>query len=176
MNSENSKIEVLLEQLAPVVLPPAEFPPADIVRDTDREELLERIETNASKVDISLTDEHWKVINFLFDFYTDCCEANEVVYKKHTKYWEYIDCIRNYDCKHELEGADEASCQYGILSRKEAIKAYRVYRILLKAFEEQGGKKHLYTLFPYGPVFTIHLLAQLPRLVGDVDPHLGTAY
>jgi hypothetical protein len=46
----------------------------------------------------------------------------------------------------------------------------------LKAFSEKGGKKHLYRLFPYGPLFTIHLLAQLPRLRNDVDPHFGTAY
>lgn len=176
MSNKDLKIDDLIEQLAPVILPPAEYPPADIVRDTPREELIERVKQNAEELGMELTDDHWEVINFLFDFYVNCTEANPTAYKGHNKYWEYIDCVRNNECTPDLEGADEDKCKYGSLSRKDAIEAYRVYRILVKAFKDKGGKKHLYKLFRFGPLFTIHLLAQLPRLVGDVDPHMGTAY
>ena len=81
----------------------------------------------------------------------------------------------HHDCEEDAETINE-QCPFGQLSVKEATKAYRVYRVLLKAYKKKGGKKHLYKLFPYGPLFTIHLLAQLPRLINDVDPHYGTAY
>lgn len=175
MSIGDSKLEALLDQLAPVILPPAEYPPADVVRDTPREDIAERIKNNAAEIGMDLNDEHWEVINFLFDFYENCCETREPHYLGQKHYWEYIDCIRNHDCNEDKETATE-KCPYGQLSVKEATKAYRVYRVLLKAFKNKGGKKHLYTLFPYGPLFTIHLLAQLPRLINDVDPHYGTAY
>ena len=176
MITEDSKLDSLLERLAPVMLPPAEYPPADVVKDTPREDIIERIENNSAVIDMTLTDDHWEVIHFLLDFYTYCCKANKTAYEGKNKYWEYIDCLQYGDCNHPIENADEDKCVFGQLSRKEAIKAYRVYRVLLKAFTEKGGKKHLYQLFPYGPLFTIHLLAQLPRLINDVDPHYGTAY
>ena len=176
MTLNNKELDDLFDQIAPVLLPPAEYPPADVVRDTPREDLLARIKSNAEEVGISLTEDHWEVINFLFDFYVNCCEEKPTAYKGHKKYWEYIDCIRNNDCEAEMDAKSGKKCPYGQLSRSEAIKAYRVYRILMKAFKTKGGKKHLYQLFPYGPLFTIHLLAQLPRLVDDVNPHYGTAY
>lgn len=176
MSNADLTLVDLIEQLAPVILPPAEYPPADIVRDTPREELIERIKQNAEEVGIELTDEHWEVINFLFDFYENCTEANPTAYKGKNKYWEYIDCVRNKECTPGLEGADDDKCQYGSLSRKDAIEAYRVYRVLAKAFKDKGGTKHLYKLFRFGPLFTIHLLAQLPRLIGDVNPHTGSAF
>ena len=176
MSIGDEKLDALLEQLAPVLLPPAEYPPADVVRDTPREEIIERIIKNAKYIDIELTDDHWDVINFLFDFYVYCCETKDPGYLGHKKYWQYIDCISDVDCEKKLDAGSDANCQFGQLNTKEAIKAYRVYRVLLKAFKDKGGKKHLYELFPYGPLFTIHLLAQLPRLINDVDPHYGTAY
>lgn len=176
MSFDKQKLDDLLEQLAPVLLPPAEFPPADIVRETPREELIQRIKDNAEEIGYELTDEHWEVINFLFDFYVHCTEENPTAYKGHKKYWEYIDCVRNNECEADMDARAGEKCPYGQLSRKEALKAYRVYRVLVKAFKDKGGKKHLYKLFPYGPLFTIHLLAQLPRLVEDIDPHYGTAY
>ena len=175
MSIGDTRLDVLLDELAPVLLPPAEFPPADVVRDTPREELIERIENNSEVVGIELTDDHWEVINFLFDFYENCCETKEPHYLGHKGYWEYIDCVRNRDCEEDEETISE-KCPYGQLSAKEATKAYRVYRVLLKAYKNKGGKRHLYKLFPYGPLFTIHLMAQLPRLINDVDPHYGTAY
>ena len=175
MSIGDKKLEVLLEQLAPVILPPTEYPPADVVRDTPREELEERIKTNASEIGLELTEEHWEVISFLFDFYENCCKTKEPHYLGQKKYWEYIDCIRHHDCEEDKETITQ-KCPYGQLSVKEATNAYRVYRVLLKANKGKGGKKHLYKLFPYGPLFTIHLLAQLPRLINDVDPHYGTAY
>ena len=176
MDSGREKLDVLLGKLAPVILPPAEYPPADIVRNTPREEIIERIKNNAKSVGINLEDAHWEVINFIFDFYVHCCETKDPKYLGHKEYWKYIDCEYDADCQHVDDASNTALCQYGQLSTKEAIKAYRVYRILLKAFKDKGGKKHLYKLFPYGPLFTVHLLAQLPRLINDVDPHYGTAY
>ncbi len=176
MAINKAELEALLDQLAPVMLPPADYPPADIVRDTPREELVERVKNNAEEVGIALSDDHWEVINFLFDFYTHCCETRDPGYLGPEAYWRYADCTKDGQCLDPLDAANDSTCPYGQLSTKEAIKAYRVYRILLKAFKEKGGKKHLYQLFPYGPLFTIHLLAQLPRLIDDVDPHMGTAY
>ena len=175
MSIGDTRLDVLLEELAPVLLPPAEYPPADIVRDTPREELIDRIENNAEVVGLDIDDKHLEVINFLFDFYENCCETKAPHYLGQKGYWEYIDCVRHHDCDEDKETVSE-KCPFGQLSVKEATKAYRVYRILLKAFKNKGGKKYLYKLFPYGPLFTIHLLAQLPRLINDVDPHFGTAY
>lgn len=176
MNTTDENLDAILDELAPVALPPADYPPAVIVRDTPREELLERVRTNAKTVGIELTDEHFEVINFLFDFYQYCCEGEQPVYAGSKAYWDYIACLNDPKCVQEEERKNEEVCRYGKLSKKEATSAYRVYRILLKAFRDKGGKKHLYRLFPYGPIFTIHLLAQLPRLRHDVDPHFGTAY
>ena len=175
MSIGDSKLDVLLERLAPVILEPAEFPPADVVRDTPREEIIERIKNNATDIGLELNDEHWDVINFLFDFYVNCCESKEPHYQGQKNYWEYIDCLRHHDCEEDKDTIIE-KCPYGQLSVKQATNAYRLYRILLKAYKDKGGKRHLYKLFPYGPLFTIHLLAQLPRLINDVDPHYGTAY
>ena len=175
MSIGDKQLDDLLEKLAPVLLPPAEFPPADVVRDTPREELLERIKENAELIELALNDEHWDVINFLLDFYENCCESEAPHYVGQKDYWDYIDCVRKHECNEDEDSTTE-KCSLGQLSAKEATKAYRVYRVLLKAFKDKGGKKHLYKLFPYGPLFTIHLLAQLPRLVNDVDPHYGTAY
>ncbi len=176
MNAGNEKLNTVLAELAPIVLPPADYPPATIVRDTPREELNARIQKNAEKVGMELTAAHWEVINFLFDFYVNCCEAEDPRYLNQATYWKYVDCLYDDTCENPLESKDTKDCPYGKLSAHEATNAYRVYRILLKAFEKQGGKKYLYELFPYGPIFTIHLLAQLPRLRHDVDPHFGTAY
>ncbi len=176
MSTEQAKLTDILSKLSPVILPPADYPPSAIVRDTPREELIERIRNNAREVDIELTDEHWEVINFLLDFYVNCCEANDPGYVSQQAYWKYVDCSYDDQCENPLDQVEPEHCPYGKLSAREATNAYRVYRILLKAFADKGGKKHLYRLFPYGPLFTIHLLAQLPRLRHDVDPHFGTAY
>ncbi len=175
MSIGNTRLDVLLEELAPVLLPPAEYPPADIVRDTSREELIDRIENNAEVVGVDIDDKHLEVINFLFDFYENCCETKEPHYLGQKDYWKYIDCLCHHDCEENKDSINE-KCPFGQLSVKEATSAYRVYRMLLKVYKDKGGKKHLYKLFPYGPLFTIHLLAQLPRLINDVDPHSGTAY
>ena len=176
MNTGDERLEGIPARLAPVVLPPADFPPAQIVRDTPREELRDRIRKNAEEVGIELTEAHWEVIDFLLDFYTYCCETHAPRYTDMRAYWRYIDCLKDPQCESEMEGKKTETCQYGQLSATEATSAYLVYRVLLKAFADKGGKKHLYELFPYGPVFTIHLLAGLPRLRHDVDPHFGTAY
>ncbi len=43
-------------------------------------------------------------------------------------------------------------------------------------FEFQGGRKHLYRLFPDGPLSTIHELADLPSLGNETDKSFGTSW
>ncbi len=175
MNNQE-QLDKILSEVAPVMLPPADYPPATIVRDTPREELEKRIRDHAQKAGIDLSDEHWEVIHFLFDFYTHCTEDTPGSYLNQMSYWKYVDCDNDPDCVNPEDHADDKDCPYGQLSAREAINGYRVFRILSKAFRDKGGKRHLYRLFPLGPIFTIHLLAQLPRLLNDVDPHYGTAF
>jgi len=176
MKIDQIQLEETLSKLSPILLPPAEYPPAVIVRDTPQSELLDRIRSNAEKINLTLTNEHYEVINFLFDFYVNCCEFLDPGYTAQKVYWKYVDCTLEEDCVDRLDQSADQRCQYGQLSANEATSAYRIYRILLKAFSEKGGSRHLYELFPYGPLFTIHLLAQLPRLRNDVNAHFGTAY
>ena len=176
MRHENKAVEQLLSRVQPIMLPAKNYPPAVIVRDTPRDEIIDRIRHNAQNAELALGEEHWEVINFLFDFYSNCCEMNDPGYLSQQVYWKYVDCAYDRDCVNALDGKDDKNCQYGQLSSQEATDARRIYRILLKAFEEKGGAKHLYRLFPSGPLFTIHLLASLPRLRHDADPHFGTAY
>ena len=170
-------IQEIQTSLPSVTLSPTEFPPADIVRDTPREELLERVRRNAEKIGLTLTEEHWQVIDFLFDFYAKCCDSHSPRYLEQQVYWRYVDRQQQLDqVKDECDEDDLQCCPHGRLGSNEALKAYRVYRVLLKAFRDQGGKRFLYEHFPYGPLYTIHLLAQLPRLMNDADTHSGTAY
>ncbi|HEC06545.1 MAG TPA: hypothetical protein ENJ12_06825 [Thiolapillus brandeum] len=173
MTTENDRLDAILNELAPVLLPPADYPPAYIVRDTPRDELMERIRRNAGEVGIDLTEAHYEVIRFVLDFYAHCCAADQPGYTDFLAYWRQVDSQRQED---KAAGDGKEVCRFGRLSAREATNAYRVYRVLLKAFADKGGKRYLYRLFPYGPVFTIHLLARLPRLRHDVDPHFGTAY
>lgn len=43
-------------------------------------------------------------------------------------------------------------------------------------FAQQGGRKHLYQLFPDGPLSTIHELADLPSLGNETDQSFGTRF
>lgn len=43
-------------------------------------------------------------------------------------------------------------------------------------FIPQGGRKHLYRLFPDGPLSTIHYLADLPGLSNENDRSFGTSF
>ena len=176
MPHDDKTLANMLKVAQPVSLPPIEYPPAIIVRDTPREKIESRIRSNAEKMGVELGEEHWEVIRFLFDFYEHCCNTDDPGYISQEVYWKYVDCLYDDDCRNEMAGEDDGDCPYGQLSRTEASKAYPVYRILAKAFKDKGGSKHLYTLFPYGPLYTIHLLAQLPRLRNDANPHFGTAF
>jgi hypothetical protein len=126
------------------------------------------------------------VIHFLFDFYESFYETKVphylVLYQTciarvpgQKNYWEYIDYICHHDCDKDKETVTE-KYPFERLGVKKATKAYRVYRILLKAFKNKGGKRYLYKLFPYESLFMIHLLAQVTYLINDIDPHYGTIY
>ena len=167
----DEKLDKILAALDPIELPPADYPPAVIVRESDRDELLARVKDNAKTTGIELTDAHYEVINFLFDFYSHCCAQDDPGFIDPLNYWKKVDKMQAQD-----DSDNNAQCEYGQLSAAEALNAYRIYRVLVKAFKDKGGKKHLYQLFPYGPIFTIHLLAQLPRLLNDTDRHYGTAF
>lgn len=167
---QDDKLDNILKALDPIELPPADYPPAVIVRESDREELLARIRDNAKITGIEFTEEHQQVIDFLLDFYANCCALDDPGFIDPLNYWKKVDKMQ----RHEDESSE--GCVYGQLSSQEALNAYRVFRVLEKAFKDKGGKKHLYRLFPYGPIFTIHLLAQLPRLLNDTDRHYGTAF
>jgi hypothetical protein len=95
------------------------------------------------------------VIHFLFDFYESFYETKVphylVLYQTciarvpgQKNYWEYIDYICHYGCDKDKETVTEKR-HFGRLSIKKATKAYRVYRILLKAFKNKGGKRYLVT-------------------------------
>lgn len=174
MNTANQTLlESTLNEIAPVLLPPADYPPTSIVKDTPRDEMVERIKANAAKANLTLTDEHWDVIHFLFDLYTHCCEDTPGSYLNQMAYWKKID---DQVAQDKADNKADLPCRYGSLTVNQSLRAYNVFRLLTRAYKEQGGKKYLYKLFPLGPVFTIHLLAQLPRLRDDVDPHFGTAF
>ncbi len=176
LTEQDDKLNAILEALDPVALPPADYPPAVIVRESDRDELMARIAENAKTTGIDLSDEHYEVINFLFDFYSNCCAADDPGFINPLHYWKKVDKMQRKDNGNTTAHDSTDTCPYGQLSSREALDALRVYRVLTKAFKDKGGKKHLYRLFPYGPIFTIHLLAQLPRLLHDVDTHYGTAF
>jgi len=48
--------------------------------------------------------------------------------------------------------------------------------MLQDEFEPKGGRKHLYKLFPDGPLSTIHELADLPSLGNETDKSFGTRW
>lgn len=54
--------------------------------------------------------------------------------------------------------------------------ARQLMKIMHEEFKEQGGRKHLYRLFPDGPLSTIHELIDLPNLGNQVDLGFGTSY
>ncbi len=168
---QNEKLDHILKALDPIELAPAEYPPAVIVRESDRDELMARVKENAQATGIQLDQDHYEVIDFLFDFYSNCCAQDDPGFIDPLNYWKKVDKMQAKDSSDNTE-----RCPYGQLSSSEALNAWRIYRVLVKAFKDKGGKKHLYTLFPFGPIFTIHLLAQLPRLLNDTDRHYGTAF
>ncbi len=55
-------------------------------------------------------------------------------------------------------------------------KARDIAEELWSAFEEKGGRKYLYELFPAGPVSTAAELADLPKPLGAEDPSFGVAF
>ncbi len=173
---QDEKLDAIVKALDPVLLPPADYPPAVIVHESDREDLMARIRQNAEVTGIALTDEHFEVMDFLLDFYSHCCAADDPGFINPRHYFSMVDKMQSNENGNTTAHERTEACQYGQLSASEALDAYRVYRVLTKAFKHKGGKKYLYKLFPYGPIFTIHLLAQLPRLLHDVDPHYGTAF
>ncbi len=55
-------------------------------------------------------------------------------------------------------------------------KAREIAEELWKLFEDKGGRKYLYEIFPEGPVNTAAELADLPKPLGATDPSFGVAF
>lgn len=54
--------------------------------------------------------------------------------------------------------------------------ARQLMNIMHQEFADQDGRKHLYRLFPKGPLSTIHALIDLPDLNNQRDLGFGTSY
>jgi tRNA 2-thiouridine synthesizing protein E len=55
-------------------------------------------------------------------------------------------------------------------------KARDIAEELWSMFQDKGGRKYLYELFPEGPVSTAAELAELPKPLGAEDPSFGVAF
>lgn len=59
---------------------------------------------------------------------------------------------------------------------EDCRNARQLMTVMAQEFEQQGGKKYLYRLFPKGPLTQIHDLTDLPDLRYQVDNGFGTSY
>lgn len=89
------------------------------------------IKQRAAQRGLTLTQDHWAVIEFILDFYEHCD-----------------------DCEN----------------------ARALATLMCQEFDAQGGRKHLYKLFPEGPLCTIHEIANLPPLLYQEDCSSGTRF
>lgn len=103
-------------------------PPADEFLELENwsEEFAQKM---AEEEQITLSQEHWEVINFLRDYYRRC-----------------------------------GPCPSG-----RAVQG-----LLEEEFARKGGRKHLYHLFPHGPVVQAYKIAGLPLPAYSMDPSFGS--
>jgi len=57
-----------------------------------------------------------------------------------------------------------------------AQNARSILRVLEETYQDQGGRKYLYTLFPRGPITQGCRLAGLPTPSGNADPSFGSVH
>lgn len=74
-------------------------------------------------------------------------------------HWEVIHFLRNHCRQHGTE-----------------CHARHLLRPLVRHFEERGGKRYLYSLFPQGPIAQACRLGGLPMPLNTLDLSFGTVH
>lgn len=74
------------------------------------------------------------------------------------EHWDAINFVKNFYDYHEDE-------ELQIKDYNNAIKG---------KYAQQGGLKHLYSLFPEGPINTITQLAGIPEVKSTQNPSMGS--
>ena len=82
------------------------------------------------------------------------------------EHWKVIRFLQDYYHDHEVTDYD---------GHEAVIDVRDLHKALEAQFVGQGGMKHLYLLFPKGPIYQGTLIAGLVPPEGSTDPSFGTA-